>query len=108
MLKDKQLKKILDVFYYKSNYKIFINENKNSEEDPSEAQHVNGYSEKNILINVGGLNMDEIRAKVVQKLCHFAMFDTYKNQGKPYEENEEEVKNKLRECVKDYEKLAIR
>lgn len=82
---------MLDIFD-KKHYKIIIDENRDVHDAPNSAQHVNCYTEKLIIVGAKGLcnaeKFSELRGRISQKLCNFAMYHTYnKNKGKPYLED---------------------
>lgn len=87
-------------------------------EKPESVQYLNKYSEKQIIIGVMHILCDEnfelICGKIAQKLCNYAMYDFFKNDGMPYfkgvqgEEMKEEFENIVEECKEEPEGKDLR
>ena len=106
IVNDPYLKDLLGIFD-KKRYKIIIDENQDVHDAPNSAQHLNCYTQKQIIIGAKGLcraeKFSELRGRISQKLCNFAMYHAYnKNKGKPYFEGSkafEEVSKNCREKI---------
>lgn len=105
-----KLRSVLELVSKKTLLTIKFDENKELEESAGSAQYLNQYMEKQIIIGVKNLLVEEkfefLCGKVAQKLCNFAIFDVFKNSGKPYSKDREgrkkreEFKGIARECEK--------
>lgn len=80
---------ILGVIERKPNLRINFNEFRRCDvKKPESAQYLNKYSEKQIIIGVMSMfherDFDFLCGKIAQKLCNYAMYDFFKNEGRPY------------------------
>lgn len=93
LIENAKLKSVLEVVSQKQCLKIKFDEKKELEESAGSAQYLNQYMEKQIIIGVMDLLVEEnfefLCGKVAQKLCNYAIFDIFKNAGKPYSKDRE-------------------
>lgn len=88
MIAEDKLKNLLSYVQMKKNYKIIFKESKGFIEDLKLVQHNNQYSENQIFIECKGLfessRINDLHGIIARRLCNFAMFTYFENEGKPY------------------------
>lgn len=93
MIEVPKLQTMLRFVQQRKNLRIRIDENETINGDFTRVQYNNQYSEHQIFIECKGLfdplKITDLYGIVARRLCNYAMFAYFNNEGKPYEVNEE-------------------